>query len=105
MTVFLMVRTVSTTIYAVIREIQRCKHHNTVAIKLLLNFCGLCKDAFQCVFVFTGEQDSRLAMRQSFEFIGLVDEAVNQFQVVLIFFRIAEGIANFFIVNKFSRNG
>ena len=41
-----MIRAVGTAVDAIVREVQRCKHYDTVAVKLLFDFFGEMKDAF-----------------------------------------------------------
>ena len=105
MAVFLMIRAIGAAVYTVVGEVQRCEHHDAVAVELLLDLGSLRKNALQRVLVLAGKQDGRFPVRQSLEFVGLVDQAVDQFQVVFVFVRIAERIANFLIVDKFGCNG
>ena len=41
-----MIRAVGTAVDAIVREVQRCKHYDTVAVQLLFDFFGEMKDVF-----------------------------------------------------------
>ena len=82
--VFSMIRTIYATIYAIVRQIKRCEHDDTVAIKLLFDFFGEMEDSFYQVRLVTFQQGGCFAMRQSFAKSGFFDQLFYECAVVFV---------------------
>ena len=98
--VFSMIRTIYATIYAIVRQIKRCEHDDTVAIKLLFDFFGKMKDTFYQVRLVTFQQNSRFPVRQSLAQSRFFNQLFNQDTVILIVLRIFQRIQNLLMMDK-----
>ena len=99
--VAMMVGTIRTSIYTVIRKVQRRKHHNPVSIKALLDIFGQLPDLFIFLFQITFQQDSGLPVGDPFHLPRLFQNRADQLPVALIFLRKRKRLLNLRIVDKF----
>ncbi|GFI43335.1 hypothetical protein IMSAGC018_01004 [Lachnospiraceae bacterium] len=63
--VFHMVRTVGTAVYAIVRQVQRCKKYDTVAIEVFLDLLCQPEDFLIHFFVFAGKENGSLSVGKS----------------------------------------
>ena len=108
MAVFCVIRTVNTAVYAVIRQIQRCKHNNTVAVERQLDLLGQLIHLLDLFGNIAGQQHGGFAMRQAGTVYagggllrtGLFQNAVDQLDVVLVLLGVFQRFKDFLMVDK-----
>ena len=108
MAVFRVIRTVNTAIYAVIRQIQRRKHNNAVAVERQLDLLGQLIHLLDLFGNIAGQQHGGFAMRQagtvyaggSLLRTGLFQNAVDQLDVVLVLLGVFQRFKDFLMVDK-----
>ena len=108
MAVFCVIRTVNTAVYAVIRQIQRCKHNNTVAVERQLDLLGQLIHLLDLLGDIAGQQHGGFAMRQTgtvyagsrFLRTGLFQNAVDQLDVVFVLLGVFQRFKDFLMVDK-----
>ena len=103
--VLAVIRTVGAAVHAVVRQIQRRKHHNAVAVELLLDLLCQSKNPFLFLRQLAFQKHGRLPMRKPFALRGLFQDRVHQFAIVLVLFRVGDGVLNLLIVDEFRRLG
>ena len=96
-----MVGTVDAAVYAIVREIQRRKKHDALAVKLFLDLLGKRKHPLQKIGGINREQERRLAMRQPLAVARTHQKALHECTVILIRFRPRERRKDFFMMNEF----
>lgn len=108
MAVFRVIRTVNTAVYAVIRQIQRRKHNNTVAVERQLDLLGQLIHLLDLFGNIAGQQHGGFAMRQTGTVYagggllrtGLFQNAVDQLDVVLVLLGVFQRFKDFLMVDK-----
>ena len=108
MAVFRVIRTVNTAIYAVIRQIQRRKHNNAVAVERQLDLLGQLIHLLDLFGNIAGQQHGGFAMRQTGTVYagggllrtGLFQNAVDQLDVVLVLLGVFQRFKDFLMVDK-----
>ena len=78
------IRAICTTVYAIVRQIERCEHHDAVTIEFLLDFFSKMKYAFYKVGLVAFQQQGCFAMAQSFTMGGLFNQLLDKCTVVFI---------------------
>ena len=108
MAVFRVIRTVNTAVYAVIRQIQRRKHNNTVAVERQLDLLGQLIHLLEFFGNIAGQQHGGFAMRQTGTVYagggllrtGLFQNAVDQLDVALVLLGVFQRFKDFLMVDK-----
>ena len=108
MAVFRVIRTVNTAVYAVIRQIQRRKHNNTVAVERQLDLLGQLIHLLDLFGNIAGQQHGGFAMRQAGTVYagggllrtGLFQNAVDQLDVALVLLGVFQRFKDFLMVDK-----
>ena len=108
MAVFRVIRTVNTAVYAIIRQIQRRKHNNTVAVERQLDLLGQLIHLLDLFGNIAGQQHGGFAMRQTGTVYagggllrtGLFQNAVDQLDVVLVLLGVFQRFKDFLMVDK-----
>ena len=108
MAVFRVIRTVNTAVYAVIRQIQRRKHNNTVAVERQLDLLGQLIHLLDLFGNIAGQQHGGFAMRQTGTVYagsgllrtGLFQNAVDQLDVMLVLLGVFQRFKDFLMVDK-----
>ena len=108
MAVFRVIRTVNTAVYAVIRQIQRRKHNNTVAVERQLDLLGQLIHLLDLFGNIAGQQHGGFAMRQTGTVYagggllrtGFLQNAVDQLDVALVLLGVFQRFKDFLMVDK-----
>ena len=98
--VLCMVRAVGAAVDAVVGQIQRCKHNDPVSVEIFLDL--FCQFIDFLIFLLdgTGKKYGRLSVGESFPFLCLLDDGVDQFDVFLVLVCISESLEDLFMVDK-----
>ena len=103
MFVLRVIRTVCASVNAVIGQVQRSKHYNTVSVEILFDlFCQLI-DLLVFLFDRTGEQYGCLPVGQPFSFLCLLDNRINQFHIFFILISICQCLKDLLVIDKIIR--
>ena len=108
MAVFRMIRAVNTAVHAVIRQIQRCEHNNAVAVERQLDLLSQTIHLLDLFGDVAREQHGGLAVRQTgtvyagggLLWTGLLQNAVDQLDVVLVLLGVFQRFKDFLMVDK-----
>ena len=87
-----MVGAVGAAVNAVVGQIQRCEHYDTVAVKIFFDLLGKFVDLLIFFLDGTGKQDRGLTVGKSFAFLCFLDDGVNEFHIFFVLVRIGEGL-------------
>ena len=98
-----MVRAIHAAVHAVIRQVERCEEHDTIAIMVVLDRTCQREDALDARFVFTGQKHARFAMGEPVPFGGFLEDAIDDRKVGGIGAGSFEGCENLFVVDEFFR--
>ncbi len=101
MLVFEVIRTVQTAVYTVIRQIQRCKHNNSVAVIIFLNLLGKGINFLIFFFNVTVKQDKGFFMGKSLFQSCLFKNLVNKLCIMLIFLSVFKTGSYFLVIDEF----
>ena len=109
--VFEVIGAVDAAVDAVVGKIQRCEHHDAVAVERQLDLVGELVHLLDLVGEVAGEQHRRLAVVKpraddaiaAFARARLVENRVDQFDVALVGFGIGDGVQDLLIVDEFLR--
>ena len=71
------VRTVNAAVYAVVREIQRREHYDSLAVKVLLDLLGEGVDLLELFGILAGEKHTRLSVVDTLAQLCLLDDGVD----------------------------
>lgn len=82
MLVFRMIWTVGAAVYAVIRQIQWCEHHDAVAVDILLDPLSQRIDFLNLFRHIAGQKNGCFAMREPLLSFRLFDDGIDQPEVV-----------------------
>ena len=99
--VFGMIRAIYASVYAIVRQVKRCEHNDTVAVKLLFDFFGEMGDSFYQVRLVAFQQGSCFAVRQSLAKSGFFDQLFYECAVVFVTPCIFKSFQNLFMMNEF----
>ena len=100
MLVLRMVGTVDAAVHAIIRQIERCKEHDALAVKLLLDLLGEREHPLDEIGRVDGEQQRRLAVRESFAIAGTRQKCLYECAIVFIILRPSERGEDFLMVDE-----
>ena len=95
-----MVGTVNTAIHAIVRQIERCKEHDALAVKLLLDLLGEREHSLDEIRRVDGEQQRRLAVRQTPTVARTCQKCFYKRAIVFIILRPRERGENFLMVDE-----
>ena len=98
--VFVVVRTVNAAVYAVIRQVQRREHYDTVAVEFPLDFPREREHFLVQILNIALQKHRRLAVRQPLAVLRTLNQSVNQPAVRLILLCIAQSVHNLLIIYK-----
>ena len=109
--VFVMIRTVNTAVNAIVGKVQRRKHNNTVSVKCLLDLLGKTVHFCHLFGNIASQQNRGFAMGKSgtvYAVFGFYrprffKQTVDQRNVSLVIFRIANGFEDFCVIYEFLR--
>ena len=109
--VLVVVRTVNAAVDAVVGEVKRREHNNTVAVEGELDFLRQIIHRLNLFRNLTRQKNGRFAVGQTFAVdtvFGLLrtrlfEDRVDEFDVVLVFFGVADGVEDFLVVDEFFR--
>ena len=96
-----MIRTIHTTIHAVVRQIQWRKHHDSVAINMLFDTTCERKHFMYQLLILTRQQQCCLTMRQSLIITGSLNQTFNKSPIILILICPCNRCQNLLMVNEF----
>ena len=97
------VRAIDTAVYAVVGKVERCEHHDAVAVELPLDFLGKVEDTFRQVGQVAFQQYGGFAVGQSLAKRRLFDELLYQGTVVLMGAGVFQCIDNLLVVDELFR--
>ena len=109
--VLAVVGTVDAAVDAVVGEVERREHHDAVAVEGELDLLGELIHLLHLFGDLAGQQHGGLPVRQpcadrsggGVAGAGLFQQAVDEFDVVLVLLRVAERLLNLFVVDEFVR--
>ena len=96
-----MVGTVNTAVHAIVRQIERCKEHDALAVKLLLDLLGEREHPLDEIGRVDGEQQRRLAVCESTAVLGTRKKLLHECAIFLVLFRPRERREDFFVMDEF----
>ena len=97
------VRTVNAAVYAVVREIQRREHYDSLAVKVLLDLLGEGVYLLELFGILAGEKHARLSVVDTLAQLGFFDDGVDKLHIVLVFVGVTEGVEDLGVVDEFLR--
>ena len=103
MLVFKVIRAVNTAVHAVVGEVQRSKHYNSVAVKVLFNLFGKVINPVNPLLVLTGEEHGRLTVGKTLSVFRLFNYLVHKCKVILVLIGVSEGFHNLIVIYKLLR--
>ena len=103
--VFLVIRAIYAAVDAVVRQIERREHYDTVAVDFLLDLFGQREHALVQVFEFALEQRGRFAVRDPFAFGRFLQDRLDQGAVRTIFAGVSQRFDDFSVMDELLRLG
>ena len=96
--------TIHTTVHAIVRQVERSEHHDTVAIKLLLDVAGQLVDAFYQVCFFALQEYGGFSVRQSLAKSSFLYQLLDEGAVILVFAGIFQRFQYLGVADEFFRD-
>ena len=101
MFILVMIWTISASIHTVIGEIQRCKHNDTMPVKLLLDLHGKLSDLTVDLRIIALHQNGCLFVGNSLCLLRFLKNLANQRKIIFVLFRIIKRFQNLLMIDKF----
>ena len=95
------VRAVNAAVYAVVGQVQRREHYDSVAVEFFFDFVSQLEDFFVNLRVVTFQQQHCFLISETFAILGSCQQSTDSFQVVFVFFRPRQGAFYLCVINEF----
>ena len=101
--VLTVIRAVHAAVDTVIGEIQRSKHDDTVAVKMLLDLLAQCEYLPDDLRVLAFQQGRGLCIREAFVFPAFFEDLVHELEIIFMFLRKSQRFFDLRIVDELFR--
>ena len=101
MLVFEMIRTVDTSVDAVVGKIERSEHYYAVSVEILFYLTGKIKYLAVHLLIFTHEKNRCLTVVKTFSFTCFFEYFSDKFSVVSVLLGVFNGFEYLFVRNEF----
>jgi hypothetical protein len=96
-----MIRTIYTTVYAIVREIKRSEHNDSVAVEFMFYLTSDVVNLVDDFLVVAFKKKSCFSVRDALTFTSLLKYRFYKFNIIAVFAGISHRFANLGIADEF----